>query len=86
MTKSPAHAATSSQGPIALNEHFASRVRRLEYIAIAPTLCDAVTRYLMMGGIVAILASIFEDLTELIAPMAIRLTLHLDRGTYFLGY
>lgn len=78
MTEPSSRASTSSQGPIVLNENIAGRVRRLEYLAIALTVFSAAARYLVMGGSVAMLASILEDLTELIAPVAILLTLHLD--------
>lgn len=53
-------------------------VRRLEYIALALTLASLLVRWLVMGESVAMMAAILEDLTEVVAPLAILLTLRLE--------
>ena len=59
-------------------EHNAGAVRRLEYWALSLTLLSVVARYIVMGSSVAMMAAILEDFTELIAPVAILLTLKLE--------
>lgn len=65
-------------------------IQRLEYVAIALTLISLVARYLVMGSSVAMLAAILEDVTELVAPVAILLTLRLEsrhaNGRFPFGY
>lgn len=59
-------------------EESTGAIRRLEYWALSLTLLSLVARYLVMGSSVAMLAAILEDVTELVAPLAIMLTLNLE--------
>jgi len=65
-------------------------IEKLEYIAIALTAASFVARLLVMGTSVAMLAAILEDVTELVAPVAILLALRLEsrpaNGKFPFGY
>lgn len=53
-------------------------VIRIEYLSMALTLVSLVLRYSVMGTSIAMLAALMEDVTELIAPISILLTLYLE--------